>query len=133
MGTPRFNRKSLIELRLIVMEQFNRQSSIVNRQSVKSTIERRDFLWAIALGAWRTAGFAMPGSEQAQSSSPPLSKQTFTFKQSVVMTEQLSRAGVEHELITIQDGGHGFDRKLDDPPVAQAFDRVLAFLQRHLS
>ena len=75
----------------------------------------------------------MPGSEQAQSSSPPLSKQTFTFKQSVVMTEQLSRAGVEHELITIRDGGHGFDRKLDDPPVAQAFDRVLAFLQRHLS
>jgi dipeptidyl aminopeptidase/acylaminoacyl peptidase len=55
------------------------------------------------------------------------------YEQSVVMAEQLSRAGVEHELITIRDGSHGFDRKLDDPPVAQAFDRVLAFLQRHLS
>jgi acetyl esterase/lipase len=55
------------------------------------------------------------------------------YEQSVVMAEKLSRAGVEHELITIRDGGHGFDRKLDDPPVAQAFDRALAFLQRHLS
>jgi acetyl esterase/lipase len=55
------------------------------------------------------------------------------YEQSVVMAEELSRAGVEHELITIRDGGHGFDRKLDDSPVAQAFDRALAFLQRHLS
>lgn len=54
------------------------------------------------------------------------------YTQSVLMAEALSRAGVEHELITLPGKGHGFDRQRDDPAVRAAQDRVLAFLHRHL-
>ena len=55
------------------------------------------------------------------------------YQQSVMMAEELARAGVEHELITISGGGHGFygaGRK--DGRVAEAFDRVLAFLGKYV-
>ena len=52
------------------------------------------------------------------------------YEQSTLMAAALARAGVEHDLITIADGGHGFDRDLDRPDVAGAFDRAVAFLQR---
>jgi len=56
------------------------------------------------------------------------------YEQSVMMAEELASFGVEHELITINGGGHGFDWVgAGDPVVADAFDRVLAFLNRHLS
>jgi dienelactone hydrolase len=38
---------------------------------------------------------------------------------------------VEHELITIPGGPHGFDGSRD-PVAADAFQRVLAFLAAHL-
>jgi len=47
------------------------------------------------------------------------------FEQSVQMAKELERHGVEHEFIRIPNGGHGFDTTLH-------FDRVLAFLDRHL-
>ena len=55
------------------------------------------------------------------------------YEQSVVMAEELARVGVEHELITISDGGHGFDGAgMKEPVVAEAFERVLAFLKHHM-
>lgn len=44
----------------------------------------------------------------------------------------LKRHGVEHEFITIPGGGHGFDRAMQTPEVARAFDRALQFLARRL-
>jgi len=56
------------------------------------------------------------------------------YEQSVLMARELARAGVEHELITIPGGGHGFDfAQPDSPVVVQAFERVTAFLRRHLA
>ena len=55
------------------------------------------------------------------------------YKQSVTMAAELKRAGVEHELVTIPGGGHGFDGAgAENPVVASAFDRVLAFLKQHI-
>ncbi len=54
------------------------------------------------------------------------------YQLSVTMGERLAAAGVEHELITIPGGGHGFDGS-DAPIVADAFERVLAFLNSHLA
>jgi acetyl esterase/lipase len=47
------------------------------------------------------------------------------FEQSVQMATELERHHVEHEFIRIRNGGHGFD-------TGQTFDRVLAFLDKHL-
>ncbi len=49
------------------------------------------------------------------------------YQQSVLMAEKLSSAGVEHELITIFGGGHGFDAI-----ASGVFNRVLAFLKQHV-
>jgi len=54
------------------------------------------------------------------------------YQQSVMMSEELTRWGIENELITIHGGGHGFDGDLNSPQVRAAFDRVMAFLQTHL-
>jgi acetyl esterase/lipase len=54
------------------------------------------------------------------------------YAQSVQMAEALSRAGVEHELMTITGGGHGFDRTMDEASVEDTFERVLNFLSRHV-
>jgi acetyl esterase/lipase len=53
------------------------------------------------------------------------------YEQSVQMAAALARAGVEHELITIAGGGHGFDYQ-PGPATDNAFARVMAFLKRHL-
>ena len=53
---------------------------------------------------------------------------------SVQMAEALKKQGVEHELITVQGGGHSFDMAnggLRDPGNAERFGRVLDFLKRH--
>jgi dienelactone hydrolase len=47
------------------------------------------------------------------------------------MAAVLTHQGVTHELITIPDGGHGFDADQDAPPVKAAFARVLNFLAEH--
>ena len=51
------------------------------------------------------------------------------------MAGRLADAGVEHEFITIKDGPHGFDHNPDSASsqqVADAFDRVIAFLSAHV-
>jgi acetyl esterase/lipase len=55
------------------------------------------------------------------------------FEQSVLMSEQLERHHVEHELIRMHNLGHVFDSTgFEDPRIAEAFDSVMAFLQKHL-
>jgi acetyl esterase/lipase len=54
------------------------------------------------------------------------------YAQSVAMDAGLSRLGVEHQLITIPGGKHGFDGDMKNPVVRDAFDAVLAFLKKHL-
>lgn len=56
------------------------------------------------------------------------------YEQSVLMAEALERSGVEHEFITVVNGGHGFDGAdggLKNPANSERFDKVLAFLKRH--
>lgn len=55
------------------------------------------------------------------------------YEQSVLMASALEGAGVEHALITIANGDHGFDDRMDRPEVADAFRRVREFLGRHAS
>jgi acetyl esterase/lipase len=53
------------------------------------------------------------------------------YEQSTAMAQALARAGVEHDLITIPGGDHGFDGTRS-PAGAGALARVLAFLNAHL-
>jgi acetyl esterase/lipase len=53
------------------------------------------------------------------------------YQESVDMAAELKRVGVEHELITADGGGHGFDLQMKDPAVAAYFDRTIAFLLSH--
>ena len=53
------------------------------------------------------------------------------YEQSVMMARALAEARVEHELLTIPGGVHGFDGAGDDAAV-EAFDRVMAFLAQHV-
>ena len=55
------------------------------------------------------------------------------YEQSVQMAEVLSRAGIEHEFITVEGGGHGFDGQMDSPHVQNLFQRVVDFLHRHMA
>jgi len=52
------------------------------------------------------------------------------YEQSQLMANALERAGVEHELITIAGGVHGFDGS-EKPPALDAMNRVMRFLHRH--
>jgi acetyl esterase/lipase len=52
-------------------------------------------------------------------------------EQSVMMAKALAEAGIQHELITIPGGEHGFDAA-DDEVVERVLDRVLAFLKAHV-
>ncbi len=55
------------------------------------------------------------------------------FQQSVDMARALKQAGVEHQLIPIAEGGHGFDGKTDAPETVKAFEQVMAFLNKHVA
>jgi acetyl esterase/lipase len=55
------------------------------------------------------------------------------FQQSVLMSQELERQGVEHEFIALANRGHGFDRDgegIKDPVVSEVFDRLLIFLEQ---
>jgi acetyl esterase/lipase len=53
------------------------------------------------------------------------------FEQSVLMSEELERHGVEHRLMAMAGRGHGFDGEgMKDPTVAGVFEQVLAFLEQ---
>ncbi|NPV06709.1 MAG: alpha/beta hydrolase [Anaerolineae bacterium] len=54
------------------------------------------------------------------------------YGQSLAMHQELARQGVETEMVTLEGGGHGFDRDGDDPHTLRAFDAVLDFLAAHL-
>jgi acetyl esterase/lipase len=53
------------------------------------------------------------------------------YEQSAMMAKELGRKGVEHELITVQDAGHGL-AGAKPSVVAETQDRVLAFLNKHM-
>jgi acetyl esterase/lipase len=56
------------------------------------------------------------------------------YQQSVDMADALAQAGVTHELVTIPDGAHGFDRnaELDSSPTGRALASVIDFLSSHV-
>ena len=55
------------------------------------------------------------------------------FEQSLQMYNELRRHTVECELIRVAGGGHAFDYAgMKEPRVAADFDRVIAFLKKHL-
>ena len=52
-----------------------------------------------------------------------------------MMARRLAAAGIEHELITISDGPHGFDHSPDtdsNTAVSDAFESVMTFLSKHV-
>lgn len=55
------------------------------------------------------------------------------FEQSQQMYNELKRHGVECQFIPHRNGGHGFDEAgMKDQQFAADFDRVIAFLKKHL-
>jgi predicted GNAT family acetyltransferase len=48
------------------------------------------------------------------------------------MARKLEEYHVDHNLVTMGNRGHGFDREMQEPAVAAAFDGVLAFLKKYL-
>lgn len=54
------------------------------------------------------------------------------FEQSARMAREFRRHGVEHELVRIPGGEHGFDVRPEDAAAARAFERVITFLRKHL-
>jgi dipeptidyl aminopeptidase/acylaminoacyl peptidase len=54
------------------------------------------------------------------------------FQQSVLLAEALAQNQVSHELFTMPGRGHGFDEDMDDRLVEDAFNQVLAFLDKHV-
>lgn len=54
------------------------------------------------------------------------------YEQSALMDRELSRHGVEHEFITGEGRGHGFDNKRDDPFTGECERKVLTFLSAHM-
>lgn len=54
------------------------------------------------------------------------------YEQSVNMSEALTKAGVENQLITIPNGKHVFDEDWQSESVQNAFDDVIQFLRKHL-
>ena len=55
------------------------------------------------------------------------------YEQSVLMSKELEHHHIPYEFVTMPGRGHGFDREMQAPDVAAAFDRVLAFLKKHLA
>ena len=53
-------------------------------------------------------------------------------QQSQQMADELKRRGIEHETVILPGLPHGFDRAMDDPRVAGAFEKSLAFLAARL-
>lgn len=55
-----------------------------------------------------------------------------TYDQSELMAVEFKKFGVEHELITMEGHGHGFDNNLEHPEVQKALNKVLEFLKQHV-
>jgi dipeptidyl aminopeptidase/acylaminoacyl peptidase len=54
------------------------------------------------------------------------------YEESVFMSEKLSEAGIEHELVTVENGIHGFDEDMESRASRQVFEKVIAFLKSHI-
>lgn len=55
------------------------------------------------------------------------------YAKSVGMAAELRRVGVDHELVSVPGGEHGFDAKgMKDADVSAAFDRIEMFLSKHV-
>lgn len=54
------------------------------------------------------------------------------YEESVSMSKALESSGITHKLITIPGGKHVFDEHMQDPVVIDAFDQVIAFLNKHV-
>lgn len=57
------------------------------------------------------------------------------YEQSVLMARELARQRVEHDFVTMTNRGHGFDggrEAMRDAVIVGTFDRVIAFLEKHL-
>ena len=54
------------------------------------------------------------------------------YEQSVRMAAALAEAGVEHEFVTIDGGGHGFEWNEEDAQVQDALATVRLFLEAHI-
>ncbi len=53
------------------------------------------------------------------------------YEQSVLMSEALTKAGVENKLITIPNGKHVFDEDWQSVTVQNAFHDIIQFLKKH--
>lgn len=53
------------------------------------------------------------------------------YEQSALMATELYRWNIASELITIDGGGHGFDRQMGESRIADTFERALTFLVQH--
>jgi acetyl esterase/lipase len=54
------------------------------------------------------------------------------YEQSVMMAKELEKKKVEHELVTITGGGHGFDEDMEKPEIREAFIKAVKFFDKHL-
>jgi acetyl esterase/lipase len=56
------------------------------------------------------------------------------YAQSVSMSAALTEKSIVNHLVTIEEGGHGFDadKRKSDPDILAAWDRVYAFLDKHV-
>ncbi len=52
------------------------------------------------------------------------------YEQSQMMADTFARHDVSHQLITIQNGRHGFDSDMDDPTVQAAFSDIINFFSQ---
>jgi len=52
------------------------------------------------------------------------------YEQSRRMAEALSQRHIEHELVTVENGCHGFDSDMDAPATKACFEKTLTFLKR---
>lgn len=55
------------------------------------------------------------------------------YEQSLMMYEQLRKAGIETDLVTIHGADHVFDQYINDVQVKNAFEKTVVFLKKHLS
>lgn len=54
------------------------------------------------------------------------------YNESIKMRDALEQAGVCVELLTIPNGKHSFDDKMDDSIVIKTYENVIAFLKQHV-
>ncbi len=52
------------------------------------------------------------------------------YQQSVQMAQALDARKVEHRLITVPGGGHGFDSDTRNPEVKRILEDVVAFIKQ---